>query len=217
MRCAPWITAALTVLLLVAPVDAKNGKNNGNSKSDDNEQACPPGLAKKNPPCVPPGQAKGGEFTHEEFPDFVIGQPLPSEFVIVLDPIKFSNWRDGVLVAFDGHLYRIDRANGHILDVLGPLDDWQWRWDDVDFKNCPPGLAKKNPPCVPPGQAKSAGADPFKIGDRLPDAHIVALDPGVFGRDDNVYYVRYGDTLYRIARDTGNVVTVIGPIGDFGY
>ena len=31
------------------------------------------------------------------------------------------------------------------------------------------------------------------------------------------YVVRYGDTLYRIARDTGNVVTVIGPIGDFGY
>lgn len=32
------------------------------------------------------------------------------------------------------------------------------------FKNCPPGLAKKNPPCVPPGLAKQ-----WRRGYPLPD------------------------------------------------
>lgn len=210
----------MAVLLLATAAEAgpkgNTGNGNGNTATEAKVVACPPGLAKKNPPCVPPGQAKGAQTNQDEFPGFVIGQALPSDFVIVLDPLKFLNWQNGVLVNFGGKLYRIDRFTGHILDLLGPLADWQWHWNDVDFKNCPPGLAKKNPPCVPPGLAKTASPDPFKIGDRLPDARIVAIDPGAFGRDDNVYYVRYGDMLYRIARDTGDIVTVIGPIGDFG-
>ena len=45
-----------------------NGHGNGNGKQGHNAPAtqpvqqqaagCPPGLAKKNPPCIPPGQAK---------------------------------------------------------------------------------------------------------------------------------------------------------------
>lgn len=34
----------------------------------------------------------------------------------------------------------------------------------ADAKGCPPGLAKKSVPCVPPGQAKK-----WVAGDRLPD------------------------------------------------
>lgn len=39
--------------------------------------ACPPGLAKKNPPCVPPGQARNAARV-------VIGQPLPPGAVFVV-------------------------------------------------------------------------------------------------------------------------------------
>jgi hypothetical protein len=216
MRYRICIAAALAALLVVTGAEAKNGKSDGNSGSQAGGTACPPGLAKKDPPCIPPGQAKGGETNQPVFPAYVIGQTLSPDYVIVLDPLRYMNWSDGVLAVFEGNLYRISRGDGHILDLLGPLADWQWRWDDVDFTSCPPGLAKKNPPCVPPGQARKAGIDPFKTGDRLPDGRIIALDPGLFGRDDNIYYARYGDTLYRIARDSGQVVTVIGPIGSFG-
>ena len=36
-------------------------------------------------------------------------------------------------------------------------------------KNCPPGLAKKNPPCIPPGQAKK-----FGVGEYLPKGGLRA-------------------------------------------
>jgi hypothetical protein len=38
-------------------------------------------------------------------------------------------------------------------------------------KSCPPGLAKKNPPCVPPGQAKK-GVVLWAPGDRIGDAPV---------------------------------------------
>ena len=49
---------------------------------------------------------------------------------------------------------------------------------------CPPGLAKKNPPCVPPGQVRSA----FRGYDR-PDFWGLRLDDGRYRYDDG-YLVR---------------------------
>jgi len=46
------ILAGLAALASTAPADAKpKGYGYGTA-------GCPPGLAKKNPPCIPPGQAK---------------------------------------------------------------------------------------------------------------------------------------------------------------
>jgi hypothetical protein len=49
---------------------------------------------------------------------------------------------------------------------------------------CPPGLAKKDPPCIPPGQARRGGGDDHVVhGGRYAD------------RDDLIYlddYPRYG-------------------------
>ena len=36
-------------------------------------------------------------------------------------------------------------------------------------KHCPPGLAKKNPPCVPPGLAKKSRTDSYDQNDREDD------------------------------------------------
>lgn len=72
----------------------------------------------------------------------------------------------------------------------------------ADTKGCPPGLAKKNPPCVPPGQAKKGmttshgnGGDHDTGGDTDNDGDNDGDQVGkVIGRDDLVYlddYNRY--------------------------
>ena len=77
--------------------------------------------------------------------------------------------------------------------------------DDDDFDNddrfrngCPPGLAKKNNGCLPPGQAKKMDDDRF---DRLGDRRFEDSDRYVFRRD--------GDRILQIDRRTGRVVRVI--------
>ena len=52
-------------------------------------------------------------------------------------------------------------------------------------KGCPPGLAKKNPPCVPPGQAKKRGSQDEWLYDR--SDHAVDRDNLIFLDD----YWRY--------------------------
>ncbi len=62
------IPALAAALALAAPAMAKN--NNFNPSTGH----CPPGLAKKNPPCIPPGLAKkfhiGQVITDQDFEDF---------------------------------------------------------------------------------------------------------------------------------------------------
>lgn len=56
----------------------------------------------------------------------------------------------------------------------------------ADSKGCPPGLAKKNPPCVPPGQAnKGVTTQEWLLGDRIGD--VIDRD-GIRFLDD---YPRY--------------------------
>lgn len=80
---------------------------------------------------------------------------------------------------------------------------------------CPPGLAKKNPPCIPPGQAKKSGAvthDHLRIGDVIDrDDWVLIRNPRDYGLYDGPY-VRYGDHVYRINSDTGRILSVIGLI-----
>jgi hypothetical protein len=52
---------------------------------------------------------------------------------------------------------------------------------NADTKPCPPGLAKKNPPCVPPGQAKKGVTaddwqDRNRIGEIIDDDDFTYLD-----------------------------------------
>ena len=48
------------------------------------------------------------------------------------------------------------QGNPHAYGVAGPVG--------YGAGGCPPGLAKKNPPCMPPGQAKKL----YGVGQRLP-------------------------------------------------
>jgi Ni/Co efflux regulator RcnB len=92
------LMAALLAAMAVTPALAdKGGHGHGKHKDDDRDRVtrverhqprgdrivladagtvhgCPPGLAKKNPPCVPPGQAKKA----------IVGQALPPGAVFVV-------------------------------------------------------------------------------------------------------------------------------------
>lgn len=75
-------------------------------------------------------------------------------------------------------------------------------------KNCPPGLAKKNPPCIPPGQAKkyAIGATlPEETFEPLPDYVIEQLLPP----PTNGRYVRVDRNVYLITEGTRKILDAI--------
>ena len=79
-------------------------------------------------------------------------------------------------------------------------------------RGCPPGLAKKNNGCLPPGQAKKRG-----IGDRLP-SYLAGYNVPERYRDryydTRDYSYRYeNDSIYRVNRRSGlidNIISVLG-------
>ncbi|QFT81273.1 hypothetical protein FIU89_11690 [Roseovarius sp. THAF27] len=81
---------------------------------------------------------------------------------------------------------------------------------------CPPGLAKKAVPCVPPGQAKKHSGyghdryDGYRRGDVIEGDYIVIRDPGRYGLDPYGTYCRVGDQVLRVDRDTREVLDLIG-------
>ena len=85
----------------------------------------------------------------------------------------------------------------------------------IGYANCPPGLAKKDPPCVPPGQAKKrSGSDDWRIdvGRSLEGRDYVVvrswqygLEPAPRGSD----YAVYDGMLVRIDEDTAEVLDLI--------
>jgi hypothetical protein len=110
----------------------------------------------------------------------------------------------------EARIFRKDAEN--VVRLRNRGEDARIRnWDDDrPFANargrglidgCPPGLFKKNPPCIPPGLAKNA------IGQRLANNYRYSALPLALRdlyRDDDDYYYRYGNNgyLYRVDRDT---------------
>jgi hypothetical protein len=223
-----------SALLATTAVADQNGKKGSHSLH------CPPGLAKKNPPCIPPGRVNNSTAPNtviilpETAPDPVLtvgdlvlfdpGDVLQGDYVVLVNPQVYNPNLDGIYVRFGDYLYLVSRDRSEVLDQLGPVSGWTWGWADTDFANCPPGLAKKNPPCVPPGLAKKGvtaqpdqpgwHADPYGLGDTLPEGYFTVLDPRLVTPNDNGYYVRQGDTLYRIDGLTGQVLDVIGDLAN---
>lgn len=93
--------------------------------------------------------------------------------------------------------------------------------------HCPPGLAKKDPACVPPGQARKHhrdrddddyGRDYHRVGEviRVGDYTIIRdIDRYGWDRRDNWDYYRDGDRAYRVDRNTQKVLAVINVINAF--
>lgn len=112
----------------------------------------------------------------------------------------------------DQLLQRIQTLRQHIATAERNRDyrDRDDRWDDDDDdddryrRHCPPGLAKKNNGCLPPGQAK-------KMGDRYDNNYgaVPARYRDQF-RDNQRYFYRYDNgRIYQIDRRSGTIVRVI--------
>lgn len=79
--------------------------------------------------------------------------------------------------------------------------------------HCPPGLAKKAVPCVPPGQVKNL----YRVGDRINRDYYWINDPYRYGLNRGGNYVRAGDYVYRIDPETRKVLNLIGAVADILY
>ncbi|WP_281972161.1 hypothetical protein [Ruegeria faecimaris] len=125
------LVKALTVLaLVVTPVAAMAGNGKGNSKNKNDNKViriapqggivatgnaghCPPGLAKKNVPCVPPGQAnklyRNGEF-------------INGDYRWIDDPFRYGLNRGSYVRAGD-YVYRVDPDTRKVLNLIGAVAD----------------------------------------------------------------------------------------------
>ncbi|EPX76079.1 hypothetical protein [Salipiger mucosus] len=86
-------------------------------------------------------------------------------------------------------------------------------------KGCPPGLAKKHNGCTPPGLSGQRRGDDdrhyrdgdrYRIGDRIRDGYVVIRDPSRYGLASRGTYYRSGDYVYRVDRETREVLDFIG-------
>jgi hypothetical protein len=85
-----------------------------------------------------------------------------------------------------------------------------------DAGGCPPGLAKKNPQCMPPGQHKKM----FNVGQRLPYGYHgytpyeqIPYDlRRHYGLDDDYRYIYRDDYLYRVDPTTMVVTQILRAI-----
>ena len=78
---------------------------------------------------------------------------------------------------------------------------------------CPPGLAKKNPPCVPPGQAKKSYPDyraRYAVGDIIRDDYRIIRDPERYRLRSGYLYYLAGQEVFRISPETGRVLAFMG-------
>lgn len=97
--------------------------------------------------------------------------------------------------------------------------------------HCPPGLAKKSPPCVPPGlagrEARQGGGDygegyrdglrdgyRIAVGDRLYGDYDVIRDPSRYGLprygEDAWRYYLVRDLIVRADPETRRVLAIVG-------
>ncbi len=96
-------TLALAITLVATAPEAMAGNGRGNGVGNG---GCPPGLAKKNPPCIPPGHTLR-DYDYERIRDYDRYD---------LDR-RNSYYRVGELI------YRADPDTFKILEVIGAVDD----------------------------------------------------------------------------------------------
>ncbi|WP_167626654.1 RcnB family protein [Paracoccus luteus] len=77
---------------------------------------------------------------------------------------------------------------------------------------CPPGLAKKSPACVPPGQARKMDGR-VVVGDRIDWNHVhVVTRPGLYGLTEPPRGQRYAivdGRLVRVDSGTARILSII--------
>ncbi|WP_273070252.1 excinuclease ABC subunit A [Thioclava marina] len=92
-----------------------------------------------------------------------------------------------------------------------PRSEYVIRGAQQDYRACPPGLAKKNNGCRPPGLTqKHHERKRWREGERITGDYILVRDPRRFGLDPRNTYWRSDGYVYRVDRKTGEVLALIG-------
>ncbi|MBC5782097.1 hypothetical protein H8N03_04015 [Ramlibacter sp. USB13] len=77
---------------------------------------CPPGLAKKNNGCMPPGQAKKQWNVGQPLPTTVVIAPVPQQIIVTLPPVpvghKYVQVAGDILLVAAGSMMVVDGING---------------------------------------------------------------------------------------------------------
>ena len=81
-----------------------------------NPRNFPPGLAKKNNGCMPPGQAKKQWAVGQPLPSTVVYQPVPQQIIVSLPPVptghKYVQVAGDILLVAVGSMMVVDGING---------------------------------------------------------------------------------------------------------
>lgn len=126
------LTAAATAICLAVGTPAlSQGKSHGpkaqakqKHRVEQSTRACPPGLAKKDPPCVPPGLARQDKPERDDY-HIRIGSRLTGDDYVLVKPWQYGLEpapRGSRYAVFDGMLLRIDDDTAEVLDLIRAVD-----------------------------------------------------------------------------------------------
>ena len=190
------------------------GNGHGNGSSEGRDRGSPPRAAERAPSGMakqsgPAREARGNGQGNGKGNDMVrVDRGAPSQ--------RGPDRGPPVMRGADRNPGFVDRdqaqrvigagASGRV-DRVRYVDGGRW-YDggSVVINGCPPGLAKKNNGCLPPGQARKVWGNPQRYDNWY----------GNWGswRDDARYDYRYADGyLYRINRQTSGVIGFLPLLG----
>ena len=191
-----FLAAGVAALAIAAPVSAKPDKGGGEHKAHVAKAERGGGKAKA-------FKAKGPD---REFKTVVKAKGHDRDFKNVVK----SKGDDRRFAKFD----RKDRDVVRIRDFDDDRFDRRLAGRGLINGDCPPGLWKKTPSCIPPGQAKNAGL----LGRAIPLAYrdrMVPLALRDLYRDNDDYYYRLGDGgyLYQVDRRSNLIESLLPLLG----
>jgi len=113
---AALIAAFLTPTVSTAQGNSGNGNGNGNGQFATD---CPPGLARKDPPCVPPGLARQGVDFADRYDIGDVLDPEILQYINNLDRYDLPPLADGERYAIiDGTIVRLDADSYELLQLI---------------------------------------------------------------------------------------------------
>jgi hypothetical protein len=133
MRPRLPFTAALIAVALAAPALADKDRGHGGQRAFHAQAWCPPGLAKKSPACIPPGQAKKHARTyHDRDADWRygsdwnryirIGDEIDDRWMRIDDPYRYGLNPDYFYYRALDRVFRIDPQTRQVLSFIGLVD-----------------------------------------------------------------------------------------------
>ena len=119
------VVAMIATSIGAAPLAADSGRGHGQNNHRGAQghatAGCPPGLAKKYPSCVPPGQARKQAVRYGNR----VGEILRvGDYVLIRDPYRYAldPGPDWSYYQDDDRIYRVDSTTRKVLAVLNLID-----------------------------------------------------------------------------------------------